>query len=100
MTWHDVGKEGDIDEGRSIIVNLDQKQIAVFKAAGNYYAIENVCPHRGGPLGEGHLEGTQVTCPWHAWTFDLATGQCLTIPSSKVSSFKVKVENGRLWVES
>jgi len=67
------------------------KDVAVFNVDGTFYAVDNTCPHRGGPLGEGELEGCAVTCPWHAWTFDLKTGESLT-DDLKVACYETKVE--------
>lgn len=65
-----VGRRGDIGEGTGKSVEVGGKEIALFNSGGNFYAIDNVCLHRGGPLGEGELEGTIVTCPWHGRQYD------------------------------
>ncbi len=65
--------------------------IAVANAAGTFYACTNVCPHAGGPLGEGTLEGATLTCPYHGWSFDLATGACDTNPGSTLKTHAVRV---------
>ena len=57
----------------------------------SFYALENACPHRGGPLGEGDLEGTEVVCPWHAWRFDVTTGASPVNPKTAVRTFPVEV---------
>ena len=62
--------------------------------------LENGCAHRGGPLGEGHVEGTEVTCPWHAWSFDLKTGECTTDPEMKQKTWPVKVEGGEVYLDA
>lgn len=100
MSWHSVGKEMDFEEGHAIIVEINKKQIAVFKIQNDYFAIDNICPHRGGPLGEGRLEGNEVTCPWHAWSFNLSTGKCVNIPQSLVTKFNLKKENSEIYVEA
>ncbi len=97
--WTKVGKASDIDEGKSQIANTNNKEIALFKIEGKIYAIENTCPHRGGPLVEGYLEGLELTCPWHAWVFDVKTGICQTMPDTKQPTFKVKIENDEILVE-
>ena len=53
-----------------MIVDVDGNSIAVWNVGGNFFAFQNVCPHRGGPVGEGELEGNVITCPWHGWSFD------------------------------
>ncbi len=94
-----VAKEGQLTEGEGIVVSAGGREIALFKASdGSFYAVDNVCPHRGGPIGEGMLTGTTVTCPWHAWPFDLVTGACLYNDSACLERFEVRVESGRVLV--
>ena len=98
---HKVSRISDIDEGKSIVADASGQQVAIFKTKGGIiYAIDNVCPHRGGPLGEGHLDGEEVTCPWHAWTFNIKTGECGTAPGVKQKCFPVKIEGGDIFVEA
>jgi nitrite reductase (NADH) small subunit len=97
--WIKAGKASELDEGKSQIVNANNKELALFKIEGKVYALENTCPHRGGPLVEGYLEGSEVTCPWHAWVFDVKTGVCQTMPDTKQPTFKVKIESGEILVE-
>jgi nitrite reductase (NADH) small subunit len=59
---------------RPAIVLVGSYEVALFLVDGEVRAYENACPHQGGPIAEGEIEGTNVTCPWHAWTFDLRTG--------------------------
>ncbi|MBI3083984.1 MAG: Rieske (2Fe-2S) protein, partial [Candidatus Omnitrophica bacterium] len=74
------------------VVEVGGKTIAVFNCDGTFYAVDNTCVHRGGPLGEGSLSGTTVTCPWHGWEYDVASGTCLTNPAAKIQRFDVKVD--------
>lgn len=74
------------------------REIALFKSDGRLYAMDNVCPHRGAPLAEGHLEGNVVTCPWHAWQFNVTTGACLTVPASRAHAYPVRVEGGEILI--
>ncbi len=90
--WRKVAKLSGIQEGQPIVVDMDGKLIALFKVQGAVYALDNTCPHQGGPLGEGYLDGSEVTCPWHAWTFDVKTGDCQSSPGFKQPTYKVKVE--------
>jgi NAD(P)H-dependent nitrite reductase small subunit len=83
------------DTGRQVTVG--GKDVALFNVGGTVYALDNTCPHRGGPLAEGEIEGCAVTCPWHAWTFDLKTGESLT-DDLKVACYEVKVEGGAVLV--
>lgn len=85
-----------VGEGRTFVAG--SKQIAVFNVNGEFHAIDNTCVHQGGPLGEGFLEGTMVTCPWHAWRYDVTTGECSFNPGARVDSYTVRVENGEIQV--
>jgi nitrite reductase (NADH) small subunit len=92
MAEFTAAKLGDIKQGERKVVNLDGNIIAVFNIAGKFYAIENVCPHQGGPVGEGEVsEGDTVTCPLHEWRFNIKTGNSSEFPDIKVKTFPVKV---------
>ena len=94
--WVRACRVDDIEPGEAVVVDVNPP-VAVFNVDGTFYAVDNTCPHRGGPLGEGELEGCAVTCPWHAWTFDLKTGESLT-DDLKVAVFETKVEGGSVLV--
>jgi len=87
-----VAATGDIPTGQAKTVEVDGKQIAVFNCEGTFYAIDNTCKHRGGPLAEGELEGTTVTCPWHGWTYDVTSGVSPDDPDCAVARYDVRVE--------
>lgn len=88
----------DIPAGTGKAVEAGGKTIAVFNCDGTFYAIDNTCKHRGGPLGEGTLSGTAVTCPWHGWKYDVTSGECAMDASIKVQQFVVKVEGDDILV--
>jgi len=94
-----VGTVRDLAPGEGKVVEVGGHEVALFNVNGTFYALNNVCPHRGGPLGEGFLEGEIVTCPWHGWKFDVTTGVSPENPRAKVASFPVKVEGEDLYVE-
>ena len=87
-----VAKTSEIAPGTSKVVEVSGKTVAIFNCEGAFYAIDNTCKHRGGPLGEGSLSNTTVTCPWHGWEYDVTTGECAMESSIKVQKFDVKVE--------
>jgi len=82
----------DLAEGQGKVVQAGGKAIAVFNVGGTVYALDNTCLHRGGPLGEGELEGAVVTCPWHMWEYDVRTGEKVGAPTVKVATYPVQVE--------
>lgn len=94
-----VAKEGEMQEGQGKVVQAGGKRIALFKCKGGFFAIDNECKHRGGPLGEGELDGCVVTCPLHGWQYDVTTGNCQTTPGQHVQVYKVMVEGGEVKVE-
>jgi nitrite reductase/ring-hydroxylating ferredoxin subunit len=97
--WTKVAETGDIpeDEGRTIAAG--GKTLALFNRGGTFYAIDNTCAHRGGPLGEGELDGTTVICPWHGWRYDITTGAAAINPAIRVPCYPVKVEGTSVLVE-
>ncbi len=82
------------------LVEAAGQSLAIFNLGGSYYAIENTCPHRGGPLSEGSMAGDAVTCPWHGSQFNVKTGALITPPARQgVKSFPVRVTGNDLEVE-
>lgn len=95
-----VADVAEIAPGTGKCVQANGKEIALFNVGGTFYAIDNTCLHRGGPLGEGELDGTIVTCPWHAWQYDVRTGVNTMDESEKVEPYEVKVEGGSVLVSA
>ncbi len=91
-TWTKVATRGELADGTGKVADIGGKAVAVFSCGGTIYAVDNICPHRGGPLGEGSLSGTTVTCPWHGWEFDVATGRCAMNPAVTQATYPVKLE--------
>ncbi len=91
----------EIPPGERLLVELEGIRIAVFNLDGDYYAIEDVCTHDGGPLVEGEiLEGCQVECPRHGARFDIRTGEALSMPAFEPTpAYHVHVEGGEIYVE-
>lgn len=94
-----VASTTDIPAGQGSCVEVEGKRIAIFNVDGTYYALDDVCPHQGGPLGEGELEGTTVTCPWHGWEYNVTTGENLDDPDTRQDQFTVKVDGDDILVE-
>ena len=79
-------------------MELKGRRFAVYNLDGQFYAIDDTCPHRGGPLGAGVLEDGRVFCPLHGWSFDLKSGACQSNPERPVKSYPVRVENGEVQI--
>jgi len=87
-----VAKVREIPPGGAKVVVVAGRPVAVFNVGGTFHATDNTCLHRGGPVGEGFLEGDVVTCPLHGWQYDVRTGQGLTNPAAQLRTYRVLVE--------
>jgi nitrite reductase (NADH) small subunit len=94
-----IGRATDVPAGTGRVVETGGRTLAVFNVNGAFYAIDNECSHRGGPLGEGDLDGTIVLCPWHAWRWDVTTGANVNNPAVKVACYTITERDGSLFVD-
>ena len=94
-----VAEPNEIADGGSKIVHFQGREIALFRVKDQYFAVQNNCLHRGGPLGEGEVRDYEVTCPWHGWKYNLMDGSLSLIPTLKVKTFLVKVGPEGVFVE-
>jgi nitrite reductase (NADH) small subunit len=78
---------------------LEGKAVALANVEGKFFAVNNVCLHRGGPLGEGELDRQVVTCPWHGWQFDVTNGQLLTNAAVTLTCYPVEVRGDDIFVD-
>ncbi len=94
-----VGQTNLVAPGTATVVSVEGKSIALFNVGGTLYATANECTHVGGPLGNGRLDGTVVTCPWHGSQFDVTSGQMLKGPARRpVAGYRVRVEGTDVFV--
>ena len=89
-----------IPTGSGRIAYASGTRVALFKADGQIYAVQNLCPHAGASLGVGEFKGLVVTCPRHDWTFNVKTGACLNKRMYSLRTFPVEVRQGEVWVQS
>ena len=94
-----VAKISEVQPGKGLPVMAENEEIALFNIGGKFCAINNVCLHQGGPLGEGEVNDHFVTCPYHGWEYDILTGEVTFNPNSKVKTYPVKVEGDDVKVE-
>lgn len=94
-----VGKPADLPPGESTVVTAGKRIIAVFNQNGQFFAIDDCCPHAGASLAGGHVEGGVVTCPWHAWRFRLSDGAWADNPKVKTACYPVTVTADEVRVE-
>ena len=90
--------KSELQPGSCKTVEQDGKVLALFNVGGKFYALDNTCPHRGGPLGEGDLSGNVVTCPWHGWQFNVVTGSSEVNPEMKLKQYEVREEGENILV--
>lgn len=99
MTWRAVGSSEPLDRDGRAVLRVDGRQILVLKTERGLYACNNRCPHEGYPLREGTLtDGCVLTCNWHNWKFDLASGATL-VGGDKLTRYPVKLESGQIWLD-
>lgn len=94
-----VADEKEINSGFGKMVTVNGKTIGLFRVGKTIFAMAGTCAHRGGPVGEGELKGSLVTCPWHGWQYDVTTGECKTAKGVKLPTYKALVEAGRIYLE-
>lgn len=99
MAFLRATKKDEIPPGTIQEFQLNGKTVAIANVDGNLFAISNVCLHRGGPLGQGELEGKVVTCPWHGWQYDVTTGKVTMNPAVGVESYPVEIRGEDIFVD-
>ena len=98
--WMQVVALEEVPMLGSRVVEAGELELALFRTAGDMiFAIKNACPHKGGPLSEGIVHGTSVTCPLHNWKIDLASGEALGPDQGCANTFPVKIKNGQIYIE-
>lgn len=93
-----LAKLSDLHSDRPLRVRVGDRQIALFLLDGEVFALDDRCPHKDGPLGEGFCENGQVFCPLHGWGFDIRTGACAEVPHRPATCVPVRVENGMVFL--
>ena len=99
MGFVKVAETDNMQEGEVKTFEADGKEKALIKKDGNFFALDNVCCHMGGPIGEGNLIGNEVECPWHGWRYDIKSGISSLDEDTKLATFKVKIEGKNIVVE-
>ena len=102
MTATRVGRLDDLVAGQPRLVEVGGARMVLARVGETVYACDDMCIHSGGPLSEGKLSGTRLTCPWHGWSYDLRSGACVLPAHAKdrsVRVYAVRVEAGEVWVD-
>ena len=93
-----VAKVGDVPESQGLAVPFGDEMVAIFKVGETYHAIADACPHMGASLASGPLEGTTVTCPWHAWRFCVTDGTWCDNPRIRIDTYDVRIVDDEIQI--
>lgn len=100
MSFTRVAKVTEVPDPGKILVEVEDRLVVLIHAGGSFYALDDVCTHDGGPLGEGQLEGNTIACPRHGAKFDIRDGRALTMPATKATAVhEVRVTDGEVFVQ-
>jgi nitrite reductase/ring-hydroxylating ferredoxin subunit len=97
--WVKIAAINDCPPGSAIELVAEDRIVALFNVDGKLFALDGICPHQGGPLGQGDLAGCVVTCPWHGWQFDVRSGEHQLNPRLRQPGFAVRVEGDSVLVD-
>jgi nitrite reductase/ring-hydroxylating ferredoxin subunit len=93
-----VAEVASLERGQGRTVHADGREFAVWNDNGEFFCMDDLCPHRGGPLGAGFLKDGEVACPLHGWTFDVRTGACASRPDRPVRMYPTRVLGGQIQI--
>ena len=94
-----IAAVADIPAEKARAFECEGRVIALFHIGDAFHAINGECPHRNGPLAEGDRDGHIVTCPWHAWRFDVTTGECPDMPAARAGRYATRVDGDDIFIE-
>lgn len=97
--WIEIAQTADVPAGTGKEFTVENRIVALFQVDGEFHAIDGICAHAGGPVGDGAVTGCIVTCPWHGWQYDVTTGAMCLNDQIHLESFPVKVEGETVLVE-
>ncbi len=97
--WIKLAEVDQVAEGTGLEVEHEGRIFAIFRLAGEFRAIDGMCAHQCGPLADGPVEGSTVTCPWHGWRFDVRDGRCLTGRAPAQRVFDVRIDGRDVLVD-
>ena len=98
--WIEVLKTNQLEESKGTTVFVNERDIALYKYEGDFYALDNTCLHRGGQLGDGTMDGPNVICPLHGWDYDVKTGVSRYEPKERIECYPVKVEGDNVMIDA
>lgn len=99
MAFSKFASLAELPPGSLLEIMRGDDLYALCNVEGDVRALSGVCPHAGGPLGQGTLDGTLITCPYHAWQFESATGTCMLDDDMRIETYPVRIQNGDIFVD-
>ena len=96
----EVARLAQLVEGEGLMVTVGGEDIALFRLGAEVFAVENTCPHQGASLAEGWIEGETVSCPWHAWCFELRTGRMTLGDYASIATYAVEIEGDAVFLSA
>ena len=100
VKWINIAEASEIEPGQNIVVKCAGEDIAIFNTGETFYAVNNACPHQGGPLNQGTLEDDCITCPWHGWQYDLKSGCPITTPNLRTYPLRIQDDTLQIAIPS
>ncbi len=94
-----AANSADIAPGQSKTIIVQGRELGVYNVAGEFYCIDNMCPHAGGPIADGQIEGDVVYCPYHMWPFNVKTGEATFNSNVCVQKYECKIEGEEVFIE-
>lgn len=99
MAFRKVATLAMLPPGTVTQLEVGEETVALCNADGTVHAMDGICPHAGGPLGQGALHGTTLVCPWHAWEYDCVTGEHDRNPDLKLKKYPVEIRGDEIFVD-
>ena len=99
MALQSIGPVSNFPVNKGVCLEIGGRKIAVFNVTGQYYAIDDTCPHRGASFSQGNVQGTQVFCPWHGAAADVRTGACTPPATRGVEVYDVSCDGQQLFLD-
>jgi nitrite reductase (NADH) small subunit len=99
IEWVKIAPTESITAAAPLVIEHSARRVAIFREGEEFFAIEDICPHMGAFISNGHREGRRAVCPWHNWEFDLANGECCSNDTgARVETYPLQVVDGYLWL--
>jgi len=95
-----IAEKNDLHNGTVKVMSVKGIDIALFRIDDKFFALDNECPHAGGPLSEGEIEGGCIRCPWHGYQYDLRTGACITEPVLRARTRELVIRGEEIFIDA